>query len=124
MLYIHKNIKQKLRNKHHIASPKKAVRQAFRAFKGLLLVDTREEHLVQDGVVTEWFIARIDGKLFKVVFFRLDNLITIKTMYEVDSKDSLVFWYFKTYKKLSGEEKKECRQLAKLMNKLVAKGQK
>lgn len=115
MLIIHPTIDKKLKVKHDIQDPKNTVKQLFGNLNGLLLIDSREKNLVNDDeagyIPTEWFIAKLNGQQYKVVFIRKGNDVILKTAYISDKK---CIKLYKKFAKIKGFD--PCNLRADLLN--------
>lgn len=85
---ISKKILDKLKDKHGLT--RKDVLEVFVNRSGRLLKDNREEHRTDPP--TQWFVAFTNHRrLVKVCFVRRDGEIHVKTAYEANEDEILIY---------------------------------
>jgi hypothetical protein len=87
-LVISEWVRKKLTNKHCVTEQE--IIECFMNRTSIYLEDTREEHKTEPP--SKWFIAETDKeRKLKTVFVLKDNKIFIKTAYELNQKEILIY---------------------------------
>jgi hypothetical protein len=88
-LYISPTIAKKLKDKHGVETTE--VQEAWDAYDGTTLEDTREQH--RTNPATMWFLSKTKaGRILKVVYVPEDGIGYLRTSYDANATE---IWLFK-----------------------------